>query len=195
VPKRSETQQNNDDDEDTHETANIETPYAPPPESVAGDLEAERLASEVEFENFSGANDASGVNLRVSENYAPPPNDDKRGVNDFVDAPEVADDLQPGGLAVPASAAPTSKKRAVAPPSDVDPSLESPLSSMSIKDLRRMADANNIPGANELKKKDLIKALRDKVGTIISNDADGAPSAEAPLQTLSFDDIDAPNAE
>jgi hypothetical protein len=66
---------------------------------------------------------------------------------------------------------------------------------MSIKDLRRMAEANNIPGANELKKKDLIKALRDKVGTIISNDADGAPSAEAPLQTLSFDDIDAPNAE
>ena len=58
-----------------------------------------------------------------------------------------------------------------------------------------MAEANNIPGANELKKKDLIKALRDKVGTIISNDADGAPSAEAPLQTLSFDDIDAPNAE
>jgi hypothetical protein len=180
---------NNDDEE---ETANIDTPYAPPPESVAGDLEAERLASEIEFENFSGANDASGVNIRVSENYAPPPNDDKRGATDYADAPEVADDLQPGGLAVPASAPPAAKKRSVAPPSDVDPSLESPLSSMSIKDLRRMAEANNIPGANELKKKDLIKALRDKVGTIISNDAE--PS-EAPLQTLSFDDIDAPNAE
>jgi len=188
---------NNDDDDETHEEANIETPYAPPPESVAGDLEAERLASEIEFDNFSGANDASGVNIRVSENYAPPPNDDKRGVNDYADAPEVADDLQPGGLAVPASAAPATatKKRSVVPPSDVDPSLESPLSSMSIKDLRRMAEANNIPGANELKKKDLIKALRDKVGTIIGNDADVAAAAEPPLQTLSFDDIDAPNAE
>jgi len=184
----------NDDDDETHESANIETPYAPPPESVAGDLEAERMASEIEFENFSGANDASGVNIRVSENYAPPPNDDKRGSNDF-DAPEVGDDLQPGGLAVPASAAPATKKRSIAPPSDVDASVESPLSSMSIKDLRRMAEANNIPGANELKKKDLIKALRDKVGTIISNETDGAAAAEAPLQTLSFDDIDAPAAE
>jgi hypothetical protein len=173
---------NNSDDE-----ANIETPYAPPPESVAGDIEAERMASEIEFDNFAGARDASGASPNISENYAAPPEDS--GELNSSDTP--VDDLQPGGLAVPANSAPSKKRPANT--IETDSTVESPLSSMSIKDLRRMAEANNIPGANELKKKDLIKALRDKVGTIISNEQSAA--VEPPLQTLSFDDIDAPSAE
>ncbi len=72
----------------------------------------------------------------------------------------VSDDLQPGGLA---EAAVTTKKSAAA--------IESPLNGMSLKELKRMAEANNIPGANEMKKRDLIRALRDKVSTLINEDA------------------------
>lgn len=145
------------------------TVYSAPPESVAGDLEAERLASEIEFESFSGTSSDNSANTDESV-YASPP--DEKHEND---------ELQPGGLA---SMADTKKVSAFS-----DSSIESPLSSMSIKELRRMAEANNIPGASDLRKKDLIKALRDKVGQIIADeqtkDSEGV---------LSFDDIDAPTS-
>jgi len=140
----------------------IQETYAPPPESVAGDLEAERRASEEEFESFSG-----------STNVKP-----------FKDEPEIKqqapDDLQPGGLAVPAE---NVKKLVV----ENDNSIESPLSSMSLKELRRMAESQGVPGFNELKKKDLIRALRDKVSGIINNDSES--------RIMSFDEIDAPTLE
>jgi hypothetical protein len=130
----------------------IEEAYAPPPESVAGDLEAEQLVAEADFESFSG-----GIETNTQPAYDPP----------------VQDDLQPGGLAVPA------KKS--------DAAIESPLNGLSLKELRKMAEANNIPGANDLKKKELIKALRDKVSSIISLDS--------PSNVMSFDDVLSPNFE
>jgi len=155
------------------EESPVPTAYNPPPESVAGDLEAERLASEVEFEPFSG-----GGAPAVETVYSEPPEDS--GAIE-VDA-EVNDDLQPGGLA---SGSPSNSKKVEV---FSDSALESPLSSMSIKELRRMAEANNIPGSAELRKKDLIKALRDKVGQIIGNE-------QPKEQVLSFDDIGAPGSE
>lgn len=153
----------------------VPTAYNPPPESVAGDLEAERLASEVEFEPFSGENKNP-----VETVYSEPPEDINNGVE------ELNDDLQPGGLASGAQS--NSKKIEVF----TDNAIESPLSSLSIKELRRMAEANNIPGAMELKKKDLIKLLRDKVGQIIGKEQEQEKEQE---HILSFDDIGAPNSE
>lgn len=142
--------------------------YAPPPESIAGDLEAERNASEEEFENFSG-----------SLQMKPMPEESKP-----VDLP---DELQPGGLAQAASVTETKNVKV-----ETDNSIESPLSSLGLKDLRRMAEAQGVPGFNELKKKDLIRALRDKVSGIINNN--NSKEAEQP-QIISFDMIDAPTLE
>jgi len=154
--------------------------YEPPPDSEAGDIDAERRASELEFETFSGG--SSGIQMNVVETYAPPPSDAiVPPPAEQVAEPVENEDLRVGGLAAPVS----SKKATVATTSDA--SIESPLNGMSIKDLRRMAEANGIPGAAELRKKDLIAALRSKVSTIINE--------PAPMQVLSFDDIDAPNAE
>jgi hypothetical protein len=152
----------NDPSPTRHESPQPEStqaPYAPPPESVAGDLEAERMASELEFEPFVGA--AAAPALVVKEQ--PPP-----------------DELQPGGLASP------NQESSEKPVSDA--SIESPLASMSIKELRRMAEANGIPGSNEMRKRDLIRALRDKVSTIVNPVNDGP-------KVISFDDISAPDGE
>jgi hypothetical protein len=46
-----------------------------------------------------------------------------------------------------------------------------------------MAAANNIPGASEMKKKDLIRLLRDKVSNLINDDGP---------QVMSFDEIASP---
>jgi len=143
----------------------VPTVYNPPPESIAGDLEAERLASELEFEPFSGeSKQESPVYSSVQ--------DDKS--NEVVE-----DDLQPGGLA----SADVKKVSAFS-----DASIESPLSSMSIKELRRMAEANNIPGSAEMRKRDLIRLLRDKVGQIIGQEKEQE-------KIISFDDVGAPNSE
>jgi len=139
--------------------------YAPPPESVAGDIEAERLASEEEFEGFSGQ--APAV-----QQYTPPPEEIK-------EVTLVTDELQPGGLASPAA---TERKKSS---ENDNASLESPLNSLSIKELRSMAEANNIPGAAEMRKRDLVRVLRNKVGKIISGEAG----------VLSLDSIDAPNSD
>ena len=151
---------------DHEEEQMVPAPYEPPPESVAGDLEAERMASEMEFESFAGA---------VSKSDE---------ANEAIDSVEpVVDDLQPGGLAVAASK--PSKKVS-------DSSIESPLASMSIKELRRMAEANGIPGSADMRKKDLITALRDKVSNIVNpsaNNVDDGP------KIISFDDIAAPDGE
>ena len=136
----------------------VEESYAPPPESVAGDLEAERNNLEMEFDTFSG-----------SVNIVPLPEEQKE---------VIPDDLQPGGLA---SSAPLNKK-----PVD-ETAIESPLSSMSIKELRRMAEANGIPGCGDLRKKELIRALRDKVNVIINDDSES--------KVISFDEIAAPSSE
>jgi hypothetical protein len=153
--------------------------YEPPPDSEAGDIDAERRASELEFESFSGS--SPGIEMKVTDTYAPPPSDAVvQPSPEPVAEPVENDDLRVGGLAAPVS----SKKTTTA---TSDASIESPLNSMSIKDLRRMAEANGIPGAGELRKKELIAALRNKVSTIINE--------PAPMQVLSFDDIDAPNAE
>lgn len=185
----------------------VPTAYNPPPESVAGDLEAERMASEIEFEPFSGAGESS-VNNTVSE-YMPPEDDKRNGSTSLETIREMnetssysggnegsggnggsggseIDELQPGGLAS-ASSASTSDIKKVAAFSDS--SIESPLSSMSIKDLRRMGEANNIPGSADLRKKDLIRALREKVGQIIGTEKTEKTSV------LSFDDIGAPNSD
>ena len=161
----------------------VPTAYNPPPESVAGDLEAERLASEVEFEPFSGESKNP-----VETVYSEPPEDNSNGIE------EINDDLQPGGLASGSQG--NSKKIEVF----TDNAIESPLSSLSIKELRRMAEANNIPGAMELKKKDLIKLLRDKVGQIIGKEKEqgqglSQEQEQEQERILSFDDIGAPNAE
>jgi hypothetical protein len=156
--------------------------YEPPPDSVAGDIDAERRASELEFDSFSG-----GVQMQVNESYAPPEETVKPVVQELpVGAQEeevISEDLRVGGLAAPP---PAVKKQTTN-----DASIESPLNGMSIKDLRRMAEANGIPGAAELRKKDLITALRNKVSTIINN----AEPADAPPHVISFDDIDAPNTD
>jgi hypothetical protein len=133
-------------------------PYAPPPESIAGDLEEERNNSEHEFTAFVGSTDL-GNQVTVAQN----------------------DDLSPGGLAAPS-------EHLEQDMSSIDKSLESPLQTMTTKDLRRMAEANGVPGAAELKKKDLIKVLRDKVSTIIKN-------SEKPQNIMSFDEISAPLSE
>lgn len=169
-PQETQHYQSNDE-------SPVPTAYNPPPESVAGDLEAERLASEVEFEPFAGENNAPST---VETVYAEPPEDSG---NQEGGRNEVNDDLQPGGLASVSSSSNAKKIEVFS-----DSALESPLSSMSIKELRRMAEANNIPGSVELRKKDLIKALRDKVGQIIGNE-------QSQEQVLSFDDIGAPGSE
>ena len=145
----------------------VQPPYAPPPESVAGDIEAERLASEVEFPDFAGEK-------RYSEPVEEP-------VVEQVRAPEENDDLQPGGLA--SAAVDTDAKRR----SETEAALDSPLNSLSIKELRRMAEANNIPGASEMRKRDLVRVLRNKVSNIIN-------SGEQP-QVISLDSIGAPNSD
>jgi len=155
--------------EPNQQNSPVNNVYSAPPESVAGDIEAERMASEIEFESFSGASDISTQIDDVTV-YASPTEDKKE-----------EDDLQPGGLA---HIQDVKKVSAFS-----DSSIESPLSSMSIKELRRMAEANNIPGASELRKKDLIKALRDKVGQIIADE-----QIKEPEGVLSFDDINAPNS-
>ena len=160
-------------------------------------MEAERLASEIEFEVFSGASDDTHRDNYLapledgsdegnegsgssggSDGYGGNGSNDGSGGNGNSDE---NDELQPGGLAL---ADDTKKVSAFS-----DSSIESPLSSMSIKELRRMAEANNIPGSAELRKKDLIKALRDKVGQIISGEQ---PKDNGGV--LSFDEIEAPNA-
>ena len=147
--------------------ATMQESYAPPPESIAGDLEAERNASEEEFENFSG-----------SLQMKPMPEESQPS--------DVPDELQPGGLAQAATSGLTKNVKI-----ESDSSIESPLSSLGLKDLRRMAEAQGIPGFNELKKKDLIRALRDKVSGIINNDSQG----QSEPQIISFDMIDAPTLE
>jgi len=159
------------------EESPVQNAYNPPPESVAGDLEAERLASEIEFEPFSGGGESA-----VETVYAAPPEDTNQ--NNGIDSESVADDLQPGGLA---SGSNTKKVEVFS-----DSALESPLSSMSLKELRRMAEANNIPGSSDLKKKELRKALRDKVGQIIGNEQSQQQDS---AQVLSFDDIGAPGSD
>lgn len=153
-------------------------PYAPPPESVAGDLDAERVASEMEFIDYSG-----------HKEYNEPPADEPRfeGVtSNDIDTAEVVDELRPGGLAV-SSEGEDSKKLSF----DMDTSsLESPLNSMSIKELRRMAEANNIPGATEMRKRDLVRVLRNKVGTIMKN----VPS-DSIAGVVSLDSIEAPTSD
>jgi hypothetical protein len=168
----------------------VPTVYSAPPESVAGDLEAERLASEIEFDTFSGSNDLSEKPVSNIETvYSAPPEDESSNrIN------EINDDLQPGGLA----GGDNSNVKNIA--TFTDSSIESPLSSMSIKELRRMAEANNIPGAAELRKKDLIKLLRDKVGQIIGGNQEQGQEQEQEqgleqAKVLSFDDIGAPNSE
>jgi hypothetical protein len=136
--------------------------YAPPPESIAGDLEQERLASENEFEPFSGRTSEPVISEKPV--YQAPV--------EMTVSEAVPDELQPGGLA---EAAVTKKKSSAA--------IESPLNGMSLKELKRMAEANNIPGASEMRKKELISALRDKVSTLINE--------EAP-QVMSFDEIASP---
>jgi hypothetical protein len=168
------------------EESPVPTVYNPPPESVAGDLEAERLASEIEFEPFSGENNSSEPVINAVETvYSEPPEESSYSQQN--DDSDVNDDLQPGGLASVSSSNNTKKVEVFS-----DSSLESPLSSMSIKELRRMAEANNIPGSAELRKKELIKALRDKVGQIIGNGSDMQKEKE---HVLSFDDIGAPGSE
>ena len=168
----------------------VATVYSAPPESVAGDLEAERLASEIEFEVFSGASsdddnrDGYLAPLDEGSDEGNGSNGDNGGNGSSSNGNGTSDEndeLQPGGLAL---ADDTKKVTAFS-----DSSIESPLSSMSIKELRRMAEANNIPGSAELRKKDLIKALRDKVGQIISGEQ---PKDNGGV--LSFDEIEAPNA-
>jgi hypothetical protein len=148
--------------------ATMQESYAPPPESIAGDLEAERNASEEEFENFSGS-------LQIK------PMAEEPAVS------EVPDELQPGGLAQAATGNDTKNIKV-----ETDTSIESPLSSLGLKDLRRMAEAQGVPGFNELKKKDLIRALRDKVSGIINNN-NNEPQEQP--QIMSFDMIDAPTLE
>jgi hypothetical protein len=65
---------------------------------------------------------------------------------------------------------------------------------MSLTDLRRMAEANNIPGAAEARKRDLIRALRNTVGKIIGSESSSKKSAPKAVMEgiLSFDDIQAP---
>jgi len=153
--------------------------YEPPPDSVAGDIDAERRASELEFDSFSG-----GVQMQVNESYAPPAEAVQPLMTSQLPEEEIInEDLRVGGLAAPP--APVVKKQSTS-----DASIESPLNSMSIKELRRMAEANGIPGASELRKKELITALRNKVSTII-NDVE---PVEVP-NVISFDDIDAPNSD
>lgn len=137
--------------------------YAPPPESVAGDLENERQVSEQEFEHFSGETAAP----ETKQTYDEPVFEEK--VIELQE--EKADDLQPGGLA-----------EAAKPGRKSDAAIESPLNAMSLKELKRMAEANNIPGASDLKKKDLIRLLRDKVSTLIN---------EQP-KIISFDEVASP---
>lgn len=166
---------------DEAEASPVPTVYNAPPESIAGDLEAERLASEIEFEPFSGESAVKSEQEQEQEHEGSGSNDD----------------LQPGGLA--SSDGDESSKK-VAPYSDS--AIESPLASMSLTDLRRMAEANNIPGAAEARKRDLIRALRNTVGKIIGSDggsgADRSSSKTKPAQKavmegiLSFDDIQAP---
>ena len=175
-PKEQDYRQRHSQDE---EESPVPTAYNPPPESVAGDLEAERLASEIEFEPFSGGNDSA-----VETVYSEPPEDSSH--NNGGNSADVNDDLQPGGLASGSSSSNTKKVELFS-----DSALESPLSAMSLKELRRMAEANNIPGSAELRKKDLIKALRDKVGQIIGNEQ----SQQEQGQVLSFDDIGAPGSD
>lgn len=152
----------NSDDNERPPEADIQDSYAPPPESIAGDLEQERLASENEFEPFVGS---------VPTNVAPEKSSYEPPAEQTV--PEtVSDDLQPGGLA---EAAVSTKKSSSA--------IESPLNGLSLKELKTMATANNIPGASEMKKKELIRVLRDKVSNLINEDAP---------QVLSFDEIASP---
>jgi hypothetical protein len=159
------------------EESNVPAPYAPPPESVAGDLEQEMLQTEQEFTEYSGANQQQQQQQQQQQESALlSENLDQLNVDSFVQ-----DDLQPGGLASPQF----EKKRS----SESDSTIESPLSSMSIKELRRMAEANNIPGAGELRKKDLIRALRDKVSSILKNDT------SSQSKVISFDEIDAPGSD
>ena len=165
---------NREDNEGPAET-DIQDSYAPPPESIAGDLEQERLASENEFEPFSGRSSSNVIKEQVEVSaYMPPPPEQS--------APEsnISDDLQPGGLAQPAAV--LTKKSASASAS----AIESPLNGLSLKELKTMAAANNIPGASEMKKKDLIRALRDKVSNLITEDAP---------QVMSFDEIASPTFE
>jgi len=135
--------------------------YAPPPESVAGDLENERQVSEQEFEQFSGETAAP----ETKQTYEEPVFEEK-----VIELQQ--DDLQPGGLA-----------EAAKPGRKSDAAIESPLNGMSLKELKRMAEANNIPGVNDLKKKDLIRLLREKVSTLINN--------EQP-KIISFDEVASP---
>ena len=167
VPK-SNMVSNSDDDSSA-------APYAPPPESVAGDIEAERVASELEFNDFSGAskdyNSPSDEQEIVTENTV---------LNDVV---ELQDDLRPGGLAVPSDEQP--KKRSE---QSSDAAIESPLNSMSIKELRRMAEANSIPGASEMRKRDLVRVLRNKVSNIINTNNEDSG-------VISLDTVEAPGSD
>jgi hypothetical protein len=136
---------------------------------VAGDLDAERRVSEEEFGSFSGEAPLKPFNHEPVQPFKEP--EQKQ---------DVPDDLQPGGLAVPAEGT----KRVTV---ESDNAVESPLSGMSLKELRRMAESQSVPGFNEMKKKDLIRALRDKVNGIIHND-------DQP-RMMTFDEIDAPTLE
>ena len=146
-------------------------PYAPPPESVAGDIEAERMASEVEFPDFAG-----------EKRYSEPAEEPVVEQTPVSRVNEENDDLQPGGLA--SAAVDTDAKKRSA---ETEAALDSPLNSLSIKELRRMAEANNIPGASEMRKRDLVRVLRNKVSNIIN-------SGEQP-QVISLDSIGAPNSD
>lgn len=134
--------------------------YAPPPESIAGDLEEERANTEAEFSAFIGStsSDISNNNSNTIQ----------------------IDELTPGGLAMPSVSSTNIN--------DIDKSLESPLQTMTTKELRRMAEANNIPGASTKGKKELVKILRDTVGAIIQK-SDNKP------EIMSFEDISAPLME
>ncbi len=122
------------------------SPYPPAPSSVLGedeDLLHEQLMQNITNDNDVDVDDDDGI---IADNTEAVIAEESPSLEAAIHETEVADfslnDLQPGGVGS----------------GSVNPN--SVLDSMNIKDLRRLADQKGISGTKEMKKKELIAAIR-----------------------------------
>jgi hypothetical protein len=164
--------------------------YAPLPSAAAegtplGDLHDDLMAEEVDFDLPDGAvlgsdSAAAAAAAHVAETFAATTNVevDQEGItaapdflNDDMGSSLLAgggEDLQPGGATMTVAAAAT----AVAASGSV-------LDSMTLKELRRLAEQKGISGSKQMKKHELIEAIRNSKTAVTPFDiSDGVLTLE-----------------
>jgi len=141
--------------------------YPPAPGSELG--EDEDLLHETLLEESNGK--AEGVAATVVESFS----------GTSLAEASIPDDLRPGGVG-------SGLSESVVPSGDAQRPRVSVLDGMTLKELRRLGEQRNIPGASTLRKQALIDLLRAEVKPVDAKASEETPVAEAPTSVRPFDD-------